>query len=241
MSCQRALYWSTILMLAAPLSAQAGEMQVSVDLAAVTALHDRGEQLAQEALQFDAGVQMDVEEATLYGAFYRLLPVGSQQEAFDDEAGLTLGMGLDKQDYSVDVSANLLMFPGEETESSLELAGAFTVNTTFAPSLIGFYDADLKDWGLELTGGPNWEAGKWTMYALGRAGFVQLGDNSADRSYAGVEWGAVRSVSDTLEFSLFVRSDIADEESFARRTEGGEITSYRNSGLATGINLVITP
>ena len=240
MFLQRALCSSTLLMVGLPLAAEAGEMQLSVDVAAASALHDRGEQIAREALQFGAGVQTDVQDVTVYGAVYRLLPVGGQQEAFDDEAGLTLGMAWDKQSYSADISANLLTFPGEEAESSIELAGALTLHTAFAPALIGFYDTDFEDWGLELTGGPEWEAGDWTIYALGRAGFVQPGDDSAHRSYAGVEWGAVRPVSDSVEFSLFARSDIADEETFVHRMQGGEITSLRNSGVAAGFNLAIS-
>lgn len=233
--------WSTaILMAGVPLAAEAGETQFAIDVAAASAIHDRGEQLAREALQFGAGVEVEVEDATVYAAAYRLLPVGGQQEAFDDEAGYTLGLAWEQQTYSADIGATLMTYPGEAAESSLELAGAFTLNTAFAPALIGFYDADFSDWGLELAGGPEWEAGAWTIYALGRAGFVQPGDDSAHRSYAGVEWGAVRPVSETVEFSLFARSDIADEESFVHRIEGGEITSLRNSGVAAGINLSIS-
>ncbi|MFN3911306.1 hypothetical protein [Hyphomonas sp.] len=240
MPLDRALLSATLCLLSTPLAAEAGETQISVDVAAVSALHDRGEQVTREALQFGAGVQVEVQDASVYGAVYRLLPVGSQQEAFDDEAGFTLGTAWNTETYSADISANFLTFPGEEAESTVELAGAVSIHTVFTPVLIGFYDADFEDWGLELTGGPEWEAGEWTIYALGRAGFVQPGDDSAHRSYAGVEWGAVRPVSDSVEFSLFARSDIADEESFIQRMQGGEITSMRNSGVAAGINLSIS-
>lgn len=240
MFLQRALYSSAFLMVAIPLTAEAGETELIVDVAAASALHDRGEQIAREALLAGAGIEVEVQDATVYGSVYRLLPAGGQQEAFDDEAGYTLGTAWGKEAYSADISATLLTYPGEETESSLELVGALSLHTIFAPTLIGFYDADFSDWGLELAGGPEWEAGAWTIYALGRAGFVQPGDDSAHRSYAGVEWGAVRPVSDSVEFSLFARSDIADEESFVDRLQGGEITSLRNSGVAAGINLAIS-
>lgn len=73
-------------------SNQAYSSRLSVDVAAVSALHDRGEQIADDALQFGAGVQVEVEEANVYGAVCRLLPGGAQQDAFDDEACFTLGM-----------------------------------------------------------------------------------------------------------------------------------------------------
>ena len=61
MFLQRALCSSTILMIGAPLAAEAGEMQLSVDVAAASALHDRGEQIAREALQFGLGVEAEVQ------------------------------------------------------------------------------------------------------------------------------------------------------------------------------------
>lgn len=240
MPLARTLLSLTALVLSSPLAAEAGENRFFVDLAAVSALHDRGEQIGREVLEFGAGVEVDVQEASVYGAFYRLMPVGADQEAFDDEAGFTLGVAWHKHTYSADLSASHLSYPGEEAASSLELAGALTFHVPFAPTLIGFYDADFEDWGLELAGGPEWQAGDWTMFALGRAGFVQPGDGSAHRSYAGVELGAVRPVSETVEFGLFARADTADEDSFAHRFEDGEIESFRNSGVSVGISLAIS-
>lgn len=118
--------------------------------------------------------------------------------------------------------------------------GAFTLHAPFAPTVIGFYDTDFKDWGLEFTAGPEWEAGNWGIYALGRAGFVQSGEDSAYRSYAGLEIGAVRPVSEFVEFGVFARADMADEDTFAHHIAGGEVTSFRNSGMAFGISLSVS-
>lgn len=240
MTLTRTLLSATTLMACPPLFAEAGEKRLFMDVAAASALHDRGEQIGREVLEFGAGVEVDVQEVTLYGAFYRLLPVGDEQEAFDDEADFTAGAAWEGKGYSADVSANWLTFPGEETESSLELAGAVTLHAPFAPTLIGFYDADLEDWGLEFAGGPEWHAGDWALYALGRAGFVHPGDGSAHRSYAGAELGASRPVSEFAELGFFARADIADEDAFARRIDGGEVTAFRDTGIAAGISLSIS-
>ncbi|ABI77168.1 hypothetical protein HNE_2327 [Hyphomonas neptunium ATCC 15444] len=223
-----------------PLIAEAHEPHLFMDVAAVSALHDRGEQIGREVLEFGVGIEVDVKEATVYGAFYRLLPVGDEQEAFDDEADFTLGVAWAGTGYSADVSANWLTFPGEEAESSLELAGAVTLDAPYAPTLVGFYDADLEDWGLEIAAGPEWEAGLWTVYALGRAGFVHPGDGSAHRSYGGVEIGASRPAAEFAEFGFFARADVSDEDAFARRINGGEVTAFRSSGISAGISLSLS-
>lgn len=227
---------TTLMVLPAPI-AEAGEKRLFVNIGAVSALHDRGEQIGREVVEFEAGAEFDVQEITVYGAFYRLLPVGSQQQAFDDEADFTLGAAWEGQGYSADVSANWLTFPGEETEASLELAGSVTLSAPLSPTLAGFYDADLEDRGLELSAGPEWQAGDWSLHALGRAGFVHPGDGSAHRSYAGLELGAARPVSEAIEFGMFLRADAADEASFARRIERGSIKASRSSGVAAGISV----
>ncbi len=240
MTLTRTLLSATTLMACPPLFAEAGEKRFFVDAAAVSALHDRGEQIGREVFEFGAGVEMDVQGVTVYGAFYRLLPVGSGQAAFDDEADYTLGMAWAGKGYSADVSANWLTFPGEETEASLELAASVTLDAPFAPTLIGFYDADLEDRGLEIAAGPEWEMGEWTVYAFGRAGFVHPGDGSAHRSYFGGEAGASRPVSEFAEIGFFARADMADDDSFARRIQGGDITAFRNSGVAAGVSLSLS-
>lgn len=241
MTLARTLVSATALITSAPLAAEASEKRIFIDLAAVSALHDRGEQIGAEVLELSAGVEVDVQDASVYGAIYRLLPVGANQAAFDDEADFTLGVAWHKPAYSVDVSANLLTYPGEASESSVEIAGAVSFHAPFAPTAIGFYDTEFEDWGLELTAGPEWEAEGWTMYALGRAGFVQPGDGSANRSYAGIELGAVRPISERAEVGFFARADAADEDSFARDFASGEIDTFRSSGISAGIGLAIRP
>lgn len=249
MTFTRTLLSATALMAFPPLITEAGEKRLFMDVSAVSALHDRGEQIGREVLEFGAGVEVDIQAATVYGSFYRLLPVGGEQAAFEDEADFTLGIGWAGRGYSADVSANWLTFPGEEADSSLELAGAVTLDAPLAPTFIGFYDTDTEDWGLEFAAGPEWGAGLWTVYALGRAGFVHPGDSSAfvhpgdssaHRSYGGVEVGAWRPVSEFAEFGLFARADAADEDAFARRIEGGEVTAFRSSGIAAGISFSVT-
>lgn len=237
MTLARTLLSATTLMAAGPLAAEASEKRIFMDIGAVSALHDRGEQIGRQTLEFGAGIEIDVQEATVYGAFYRLLPVGDQRAAFEDEADFILGVAWGGHGYSADVSANWLTYPGEDADSSLEVVGAVTLEAPFAPTLIGFYDTDLKDWGLEFAAGPEWALGDWTLSAIGRAGFVQPGDDSAHRSYAGIELAAARPVSEFVEFGFFARADTADEASFAHRFGNGEVTSFRNSGIAAGISL----
>lgn len=175
MTLTRTLLSATTLLTFPPLVAEASERRVFVDVGTVSALHDRGEQIGREVLEFGAGVEMDVQEATVYGAFYRLLPFGGEQEAFDDEADYTLGVAWEGRGYSADASVNLLTFPGEDAESSVELAGAVTLDVPLVPTLIGFYDVDIEDRGLELSAGPEWDAGSWSLYAIGRAGlFIRV-------------------------------------------------------------------
>lgn len=106
MTLTRTLLSATTLMACPPLFSEASEKRLFLDVAAVSALHDRGEQIGREVLEFGVGVEVDVQEATVYGAFYRLLPVGSEQAAFDDEADFTLGVAWHRHTYSADVSAN---------------------------------------------------------------------------------------------------------------------------------------
>lgn len=240
MTLTRTLLSATTLMTFPPLISEASEKRVFMDVGAVSALHDRGEQIGREVLEFGVGAEIEVQETTVYGSFYRLLPIGTEQDAFDDEADFTLGVAWEGRGYSADISANWLTYPGEEAESSLELAGAMTLDAPFAPTLAGFYDADFEDKGLELTAGREWDASPWTLYALGRAGFVHAGDGSAHRSYAGFEIGAARQVSKLVEFGLFARADAADEDAFARRIERGSISAFDSSGLAAGVSLSVS-
>ena len=216
------------------------KVQWSADVAASSALFDRGEQIGGETVEFGASVATSFSGATVYGAFYRLLPVGSDQEAFDDEADYSAGVIFEGDLVAADLSANWLTYPGEGAEASLELMGVFDFDAPLAPRIIGFYDADFEDWGLEALVQPSWEAGDWTLYALARAGFVEPGDGSANRSYVGVEVGTSRPLSDNAEFGIFARAEAADEESYADQIDNGVVTSMHGTGMAVGVSLSVT-
>ncbi|WP_147372865.1 hypothetical protein [Henriciella mobilis] len=213
---------------------------LSADFAATSSLFDRGEQIGGPTLEFGATAETTVSGATVYAAFYRLLPVGPDQEAFDDEADYTAGLVLENDTVVADLSANWLTYPGEGAEASLELVGAFDFNAPYAPNITGFYDADFEDWGVEVSAGPSWDVGGWTSYALGRAGFVVPGDGSANRSYLGAEIGASRPVSDNVEFGIFARAEAADAESYADEIRNGAVTRFRDSGIAVGMTLSVS-
>lgn len=222
-----------------PLAAEANEKRFFADVAVSSSVIDRGEQIGPLTLEASAGIEADVAGATLYGALYRLTPVGGDADAFDDETDYTIGAAWQGKGYTADVSANWLTYPGEEAGSSLELVGSVSLESAFTPTLTGFRDTRFDDWGLEVSAGPTGEAGAWELYALGRAGFVKPGDGSATRSYGGVEAGAARPITDAVAIGFFARGEIADEEAFARRIDGGSITEVRNSGFAAGVSLSI--
>ncbi|HRJ00329.1 MAG TPA: hypothetical protein PKV67_06100 [Hyphomonas sp.] len=222
-----------------PMTAEASGTSFFADAAVSTALIDRGEHLALDVLEATIGAEADVRGVTVYGAVYRILPFGNAQGEFDDEADYTLGVAWEGAGYSADLSANWLTYPGAGSEASLELAATVALDAAFAPTLAGFYDADLQDWGLEVSAGPEWEVGDWTLYTLGRAGFVQLGDGSPSRSYGGVEIGAARALSELATLGLYARGEVADEDSFVRKTSGGTVTEMSNSGFSAGIVLSI--
>ena len=211
----------------------------AVDAAASSALFDRGEQIGGETVEFGATVTTSLSGASIYGSFYRLLPAGSDQEAFPDEADYSVGVIFEGDAIAADLSANWLTYPGEDDEASLELVGNFDFNAPLAPRIIGFYDADFGDWGLEALVQPSWESGDWTLYALGRTGFVEPGDGSAGRSYAGIELGASRPLSGNIELGAFIRAEAADEDSYASETNKGVITHARGNGMAIGLSLSV--
>lgn len=217
----------------------AGEdrLRYSTDLTASSGLFDRGEQIGAETLEFSAAAEKKLGGVTAYAAFYRLLPVGSDQAAFDDEADYTLGVVLEGEAVSADLSANWLTYPGEAADASLELASEFGFDAPLSPGVIGFYDANLDDWGLEAFFQPRMGVGDWTLYALGRTGFVVPGNGSANRSYVGIEFGASRPLVENAELGFFARADVADEAAFADEIDSGVITRTHNSGLAVGMSL----
>lgn len=220
-------------------AAMAEEISWFAGATASTMVIDRGEQLAGNTLEAEFGLETSIGGGTAYAALYRITPIGGDQAAFDDEFDYTLGYAFEGSGWAGDVSANWLTFPGEETESSLELAGEIALDAPFAPTLAGFYDVDLEDWGLEASAGPEWPLGDWTAYAVARVGFVEPGDGSATRSYGGLEAGAARALTEQVEIGGFVRFETADEDAFADEISGGEVTQTRSEGLSIGISLSI--
>ncbi|MEN8877923.1 MAG: hypothetical protein ABF338_11880, partial [Hyphomonas sp.] len=79
-----------------------------------------------------------------------------------------------------------------------------------------------------------WKSGAWDAYVLARAGFVDAGDESGDRSHAGLELGAARPLGQQAEIGLYARYDISDADSFAREINQGVVTEFASSGLAVG-------
>ena len=171
----RSILVATTAIALLPLTAEASGTSFFADVAVSSALIDRGEHLALEVLEATFGAEADVRGMTVYGAVYRILPLGNTQSEFDDEMDFTLGLAWEGTGYSADLSANWLTYPGAEAEASLELAGSVTLDAAFAPTLAGFYDADFQDWGLEISGGPEWEGQLDALHT--RAGFVQMGDD----------------------------------------------------------------
>jgi hypothetical protein len=223
----------------APAQVAEEEIDWTLDAAVSSALFDRGEQIGGETVEFGAAVTTSHSGAKIYGSVYRLLPAGADQEAFLDEADYSVGVIFEGEAMMADLSANWLTYPGEDAEASLELMGIFDFDAPLAPRVIGFYDADFGDWGLEALVQPSWDSGGWTLYALGRTGFVAPGDGSANRSYVGIELGASRPLSENVEFGAFIRAEAADEDSYADKVDNGVITHARGNGMAIGLSLSV--
>ncbi len=240
---RRSMHW-IVLTAAVAFMTKAADAQQSyewtVDVAASSAVFDRGEQIGGETVEFSAGMEVALPSASVYTSFYRLLPVGNDQKAFDDEADYALGVIINGDAMIADLSANLLTYPGESAEHSLELLGIFNFDAPLAPGVIAFHDVEFEDWGLEAFVEPSWNTGDWTHHVLLRAGFVSPGDISATRSYVGMELGTSRLISDTIELGLFARADADNRSSFVRDIENGAATRMRSTGVAAGISLSVS-
>ena len=210
------------------------ETRVIGEAAISSGLHDRGEQIGPLTLETELLLETTGAHGTLYGGLYRLTPIGADQAAFADETDYVIGYQFDIQGGSMDLTASWLTYPGTEDEESLELAASFTSDLPYSPALAVFHDATLGDFGAEVSAGPSWKSGAWDAYVLARAGFVDAGDESGGRSYAGLELGAARPLGQQAEIGLYARYDISDADSFAREINQGVVTEFASSGLAVG-------
>tara|TARA_R110000803_G_scaffold178678_3_gene241093 strand:- start:8636 stop:9352 length:717 start_codon:yes stop_codon:yes gene_type:complete len=233
----RAIIAATTVITCLPFAAAAEERRIFFDVAMSSALLDRGEQIGGQTAEFFAGAEASAGEMLLYATVYRLLPIGSDRSAFDNETDYSVGVIWEGQGYEADVSANWLTYPGEQAADSLELAASVSLDLPLAPGVAAFHDFHTDDWGLEVFGGPHWEQDAWTLYVLGRVGFVTLGDGSASRSYGGIETGAVRLLTDTVALGFQLRAEAADEDSFASAFGADGVTAWRATGTSVGVSL----
>ncbi|KCZ94100.1 hypothetical protein [Hyphomonas johnsonii] len=233
----RAIIAATTAITCLPFAADAESKRFFFDAATSSALLDRGEQIGGHTAEFFAGAEAAAGDLLLYATVYRLLPVGPDRAAFDNETDYSVGAIREGQGYVVDVSANWLTYPGEQEASSLELAASISLDLPFAPGMAAFRDTHTDDWGLEVFGGPQWERDAWSWYVLGRVGFVTPGDGSASRSYTGVETGAVRMLTDEVALGFQLRAEAADEDSFADTIGANGVTAWRNTGTSFGVSL----
>lgn len=135
----------------AALAGHADGVFLGLEAGVSSAVHDRGEQLGAETFDFGLGAGFATSEnSEVYASVFRLMPVGPDQDMFDDEFDYSVGYVWSGDTVSIDLSANLLTFPGEETDTSLELMGVVAFDAPLAPELVTFYDTQLEDFGAEL-------------------------------------------------------------------------------------------
>ncbi|MEM5515797.1 hypothetical protein WNY37_02475 [Henriciella sp. AS95] len=223
-----------------PVAEAAAEVEYFSEAIVSSSVIDRGEQIGGPSLQVAVGADWVIGPGEVYGALYRLTPLGQDQEAFADEFDYTLGYAWDGEGYAADISASWLTYPGLADEPSLELAGEIGLDAPLGPTIAAFYDTEFEDYGLEVTAGPEWDVGNWSSYMIARAGFVEPGDGSDTRTYGGFEIGAVRPVGETAEFGGYARMEFANQDSFADTVEGGNIVDVTDSGLAVGAFVAAT-
>lgn len=234
---------SLILAAAPPAFAQEpgdDRFSFSGELRLGTAVFDRGEQLAGDALEAELGVAFDTgASGSIYGAVYTIQPIGGDADAFAEEIDYVLGYAWEGGQLAIDVSIAELTFPGSGDNSTTELAGEIAWGGDFAPTLAGFYDLDLEDAGLEFSAGPSWAVTEtWKASLLGRVGFVEPGEGET-RSYAGLEGALSRPLGEAAGLSVFARFEAADTDSFADEIRNGEVVGLTDSGALIGLSFTV--
>ncbi|MEL6569917.1 MAG: hypothetical protein AAFQ22_16005, partial [Pseudomonadota bacterium] len=162
---------------------------VYLDIAAGSALIDRGEELAETVVETAIGVEQAFGTGTVFAEIYRISPVGGDNDAFAEEVDFAAGYSFEAGGQDITLGAAYLTFPGAGEDNSLELTGEIAFNGAFSPLIFGFYDADFEIYGFEASAGPSWDVGNWEAYALARLGTVQP-DEDASWTYYGAEVGA---------------------------------------------------
>lgn len=242
--CRVSVYgcWSALLVAVAIFGGSAGaddRFGIFAEFGASSGLIDKGEHVSGKSLDVAAGVNAAVPVGTVYAGIYRRLPLGMDQQAFHDEADYTLGIVMEGDVVIADLSASWITYPGESVGSSLEFVGDFEFKMPLSPRVIGFHDADLEGMGIEATAGPRWEVSEWDIYARARAGFVDPGSGSKNRSYTGVELGASKPVASNMEFGFVARLEATDEASYVAEVHAGSIIRLRSTGVAARVFLSV--
>lgn len=220
----------------APLMAQAEGARLLVESVMSSAVMDRGEQIGSSSLEIASAVELPAGDSLLYGAVYRRV-ILEDKAVFEDEADYSVGMIWAGEGFAVDLSSNWLTYPGEASGDSLEFDLVVDLDAPMSPTILGFYDMHHRDYGVEVSGGPEWGAGRWSYYAIGRGGFVVPGDGSAQRTYVGLEFGAGYAVTQTVEVGTYLRWDSADKNSFVDDVDNTGSAMESRSGIAAGVAL----
>ncbi len=202
-------------------------------------LIDRGEQLAAGVNETTLGVERAVGPGLLFADVYRITPLGADDEAFTEEVDYTLGYALPLGRHELVMAASWLTYPGSGGTQSLELAGELVFDAPLSPILIGFYDTEFEDYGMEAMAGPSAELHGWGVYAAGRIGAVTPGEGE-NWTYYGVEFGAERALHHGVDLFGYLRWERSSEDLFADEISGRDMISARDTGLALMAGLVLT-
>lgn len=215
-------------------TAQDVEFELGAGLS--TQLIDRGESLATFNNELALGVSRATDFGAIYGALYRISPLGDEGEAFEEEVDYTLGLVFEGDGIAFDTSVNLLTFPGSAENSAIELAGELSWDEPLQPVLFSFYDLENDLFGAEASIIPlSVTSGEWTADLLVRGGFVA--SEELDYSYGGVEGLLARGFGDNAALELFARAEFADEDNFADDIQSGTVITNRGEGYAAGVRL----
>lgn len=194
-------------------------------------LIDRGEQLAGGVNETTLGVERAVGPGLLFADVYRITPLGGDGEAFAEEVDYTLGYALPLGRHELVMAASWLTYPGSGGTESLELAGELVLDAPLSPVLIGFYDTEFEDYGVEAMAGPSAELHGWGVYAIGRVGAVTPGKGES-WTYYGVEFGAERALQGGAGIFGLLRWEACSQDLFADTITDSTVTHHRGDGLA---------